>query len=176
MKAMLVLRYVAVLALAVWFGGLVVLGGVAAQAIFAVVASYGLVDGQALAGAIFGEALRRFHPVAYACGGVILVSLITRRILGPRPRPFGIRLAVGILMLAAMLYSGFVILPAVTRVRQQIGPTVSASTLPADDPRRAAFERLHERSRLVLLMPLVGAFLLLFFELSDHDGDRSWPR
>jgi Domain of unknown function (DUF4149) len=165
-----VLRFAAVLAIAVWLGGLVVLGGVAAPAIFAVVTARDVVDGRTLSGAIFGEALRRFHLVAYACGAVILLSLIARRILGPRPRRFAIRFAAGLVMVGATLYSGLVLLPNISRVREEIGAGLSVTSLPAGDPRRITFERLHERSRLVQLIPLAGACALLFLELSDPEG------
>ena len=47
-----------------------------------------------LAGAIFGEALRRFHLLSYVCGVVLLGTLLARGVLGPRPVKFAIRLAV----------------------------------------------------------------------------------
>jgi hypothetical protein len=172
---MLVLRFAAVLALAIWLGGLVMFGSLAAPAVFSVVTSQNVVDGRTLAGAIVGEILERFHYLAYACGGLLLLSLIARRILGPRPRRFGLRLALGTLMGAATVYSGFVILPAIAQVRREIGPGVAVSSLPAEDPRRTTFDGLHERSRLVQLIPLAGACALLFFELSERDRDRSWP-
>lgn len=163
------LRFAAVLAIAVWLGGLVVLGGIAAPAIFAVVAARDVVDGRALSGAIFGEILRQFHLAAYACGALILLSLMARRILGPRPRRFGVRFGGAVLMLGATLYSGMVLLPEVDRIRQEIGARVSASSLAPDDPRRIAFERLHRRSTLIQLIPLAGACVLLILELSDYE-------
>lgn len=167
MKGMHVLRFAAVLAVALWLGGLVVLGGIAAPAIFEVVGARGVADGRALSGAIFGEALRRFHLAAYACGAVILLSLIGRRILGPRPRRFGVRFGLAIVILGATLYSGMVLLGQIDRLREKIGPGVAASSLPADDPRRVGFERLHRRSTLIQLIPLAGACMLLALELAD---------
>jgi hypothetical protein len=161
-----VLRFAAVLALAVWLGGLVALG-MTAPAVFSVVAAHNLVEGRTLAGAIFGEILRRFHQVAYVCGALLLLSLIVRRVLGPRPRRFGIRFATGVAMVMATLYSGMVIRQTISRVQDEIGVKTAVSSLPAEDPRRVAFERLHRQSELVQLIPLAGACLLLFLELSD---------
>ena len=64
MRGMAVLRYATLLALAVWIGGLIALGAIAAPAIFQVVADKGVPAGRALSGAIFGEVLRRFYLVA----------------------------------------------------------------------------------------------------------------
>jgi hypothetical protein len=165
-----VLRFAAVLALAVWLGGLVVLG-FTAPTIFDVMATQEVVEGRALAGAVFGEMLRRFHDVAYVCGTLVLLSFITRRVLGPRPRRFGIRFAIGITMVVATVYSGLVILPKISRLREDIGVRTAVSSLPVDDPRRVAFEGLHRQSGLVQLIPLAGACLLLFLELSDHESN-----
>jgi len=164
-----VLRFAAVLALAVWLGGLVALG-VTAPAVFSIVAARNVVEGRALAGAIFGEILRRFHEVTYLCGALVLLSLAVRRVLGPRPRRFGIRFAVGVAMVAATLYSGLVIRQNISRVQEEVGATTAISSLPAENPQRVAFERLHRQSELVQLIPLAGACVLLFLELSDHES------
>jgi hypothetical protein len=159
------LRYAALLALTVWAGGLVALGSVAAPAIFDVTASRGVADGRALAGAIFGEALRRFHTVAYYCAAVLLLSLIVRRILGPRPHLAGVRVLLASIMLAATLYSGTVVTGRIRALQEQ--SSVAPSALPADDPRRAEFTRLHAMSNLLHMVPLVGALALIWFELKD---------
>lgn len=160
-------RFATVLAIAVWIGGLLALGAVAAPAIFDVVALRQVPDSRLLSGAIFGEVLRRFHHVSYGCGAVILLSLITRAVLGPRPRNFSIRLAIAVLMLAGSLYSGMVVSSRIERVRQEIGPAVAPSSLPATDARRSEFGRLHAQSTLVQLVPLLGGTVLMLFELRD---------
>ncbi len=161
------LRYATLLALAVWIGGLLALGAVAAPAIFDVVAARGVPAGSALAGAIFGDVLRRFQIVSYACGGWILVALAARAVLGPRPRRFAIRLAIAALMLGASLYSGLVTATSIARIRQEIGEGVAPSSLHDTDPRRAAFGRLHRQSTLLHFVPLLGGLVLLFWEMND---------
>jgi Domain of unknown function (DUF4149) len=167
MMGMLVLRFAAVLAIAVWIGGLLALGAIVAPAIFDVATARGATDGRLLAGAVFGETLRRFHLAAYGCGAIVLLLLIVRALLGPRPRLFALRLATATAMLGATLYSGFVVSPGITRVQQEIGAEVAVSSLPASDPRRVEFGRLHQLSTLIQLAPLIGGCVLLFFELSD---------
>lgn len=161
---MLALRYAALLALAVWVGGLVALGAVAAPAMFDVLGGEGI-EGRLRAAAAFGEALRRFHTIAYACGGVLIASLITRAVLGPRPRRFAVRMAIAAAMLAAAGWFGMVVAPRVASVQRAIGGLPSA--LPESDPRRAEFDRLHGLSRMLQLVPLAGGLALLFWELKD---------
>jgi hypothetical protein len=162
---MVALRYAALLALAVWVGGLAVLGGLAAPSIFDVIAARQVADGRVLAGAIFGEALRRFHLLSYACGGVLIATLLARAVLGPRPRPFGVRLILAVLMLAASAYSGIVVSGRIERTRAEIG--VAPSSVAESDPRRAAFGRLHALSTALHAIPLAGGLLLLFLETRE---------
>jgi uncharacterized membrane protein len=61
---MLALRYAALLAVAVWLGGLLVLGAIAAPSTFDVTAARHVSNDRILAGAIFGEMLKRFHKLA----------------------------------------------------------------------------------------------------------------
>jgi Domain of unknown function (DUF4149) len=167
MTTMLALRFAAVVAIALWIGGLLALGAIAAPAIFDVVAARGIPDARIVSGAIFGETLRRFHLVAYGCGGGILLTLIARALLGPRPRRFALRCAIAAVMSAAALYAGLVIQARVTALQREIGVNVAVSSLPADDPRRIEFGRLHGRSALVQFVPIVGGLLLLLWELGD---------
>jgi hypothetical protein len=162
---MLALRYAALLALTIWVGGLVALGGVAAPSMFDVLAARQVADARLLAGAIFGESLRRFHLISYVCGTVLVCSLAARAILGPRPRRFAVRMAITVAILAASLYSGLVVSGQIDRLRRDIG--VSPSSLPETDPRRAAFARLHGQSTTLELIPVLGGLLLLVWELRD---------
>ena len=167
MTGMLVLRFATVLAIAVWIGGLLVLGAIAAPAIFDVVALRQVPDARLLSGAIFGEVLRRFHLVSYGCAAIILIALSIRAVLGPRPRRFSTRFALTLLMLGGALYSGMVLSSRIAQVQREIGVGVAPSSLPAGDPRRVAFGRLHGQSTLVQLVPIVGGLVLMLFELRD---------
>ena len=161
---MLALRYAAVLALVLWMGGLLAIGTLAAPAAFDVLGARGA-EGRALAGAVIGEALRRFNLAAYLCAGVVLLSLAIRGVLGPRPRRFALRVAGLLVMTAATVYAGMVLAPQIVQVQQTIG--AAPSTLDPTDPRRIEFGRLHARSVYVQLVPLLGGLALLFFELKD---------
>jgi hypothetical protein len=161
---MLALRYVGLLALTLWVGGLLVLGAIAAPSIFDVLAMRHVADDRVLAGAIFGEILRRFHLLSYVCGSVLLLTLMIRGVLGPRPIWFAARLGTAFLMLAASAYSGLVS-GHIARIQSEIGG--APSSLPVTDTRRIAFGRLHAVSTGLELVPVLGGLLLLFRELKD---------
>jgi uncharacterized membrane protein len=164
-KRMYLLRYVAVLALVVWVGGLVALGGIAAPAAFDVMAAHQVPDGRTLAGALFGEMLRRFTLVSYAAGGVVMLTLLARRILGPRPHRFAWRAGLAALMLATTAYGSMVIASRIQRLQRDMA--VSPSSLPHDDPRRIEFGRLHGLSTALQLVPLLGGLALLLWEIKE---------
>lgn len=164
-ERMLALRFAGLVAVAVWVGGLLGLGVVGAPAIFDTIDARHVADGRALAGAIFGEILERFHLVSYGCGAIVLAALGARAILGPRPRRFALRTTIATAILAASLYSGYVVSARIARLQQEIG--VAPSSLPEADPRRAAFGRLHGHSTALMLVQVVGGLVLMLFELRE---------
>lgn len=163
---MFALRYAAVVAAALWTGGVLALGLIAAPSIFETIAARGIGDGRVLAGAIFGETLRRFHLLAYACGAILLGSLLLRAALGPRPAHFAARTATASAMLATALVSGIYLTGRIERARADAGGAPSA--LAPDDPRRVTFGRLHAASTILQIVPVAGGLALLFFELRDR--------
>jgi len=165
MIRMLVLRYAALLALVVWVGGLIALGGIAAPSIFDVVAQRHIADGRMLSGALFGEMLRRFTLVSYGCGAVLLLSLIVRRILGPRPHRFAWRAGLGAFMLAVTAYGSLAVASRIAQIQRDAG--VAPSSLPEGDPRRVEFGRLHGISTALQLVPLLGGLMLIFWEIKE---------
>jgi hypothetical protein len=162
---MLALRYAALLALTVWVGGLIALGSIAAPASFDVLAARGVPDSRVVAGALFGEMLRRATTVGYICGAVLLVSLLARRILGPRPVGGGIRFILASVMLAATVYSGVIVSNRIQALQHAIG--AAPSSLPVTDSRRAEFGRLHALSTALLAIPVLGGLILIGLELKD---------
>ena len=89
---MLALRYVYVLALVVWLGGMVMLGAVVAPTTFEVLqASADRQPAASWPARVFGAMLTRFHYVAYGAGALLLLTLGAMRVLGPRPAHVGVR-------------------------------------------------------------------------------------
>jgi uncharacterized membrane protein len=162
---MLALRYVYVLALAVWLGGMVILGAVVAPATFQVLQASAPATGRELAGAVFGTALARFHYVAYAAGGLLLVTLAAMRVLGPRPAHVGVRAIIAALMLAVALYSGMVVLRQIDALQAETGGL--PSRLPTDDQRRVRFDALHLLSTRLMMLNIAGALVLLYWEARE---------
>ena len=164
---MLALRYAYVLALVVWLGGMLALGAIVAPATFQVLQVSAPEIGRALAGDLFGQILARFHYVAYACGGVMLISLAVIAILGPRPRAFAVRLAVIATMLLIALYSGVIVLRTIDAIQLEIGRL--PSLLPPGDARRIRFDELHQLSTRLMMANILGALALLYWEARDDN-------
>ncbi len=163
---MLALRYVYVLALALWLGGMVVLGAVVAPTTFQVLQASEPARGRALGGAVFGAVLSRFHYVAYAAGTLALLALSAMALLGPRPRNFAVRSTIVALMLLVTLYSGFAVLREIDAIQLEVGAL--PSTLPAEDARRVRFDELHQRSTRLMMLNIVGALALLYWEAKEQ--------
>lgn len=159
---MFVLRYLYILALGLWLGGMSVAGLVAAPAVFGVLEAWNPEEGRVLAGRVFGQVLARLHLVFYGSAAVMLITLTIRRLLGPRPVAYGIRATIIAVMLGLALASGLGISPQVEAMQAEIGGSVAA--LPDTDPRRASFYQLHGLSNLLLSSTVVGALLLAFWE------------
>jgi hypothetical protein len=88
---MFAVRLAALTALVVWLGGLF--------ALWLLVAPIAPADE-------FPEILRRFHRLAYACGGTLIASLVVMKLVGPPPRGFIPRLVIAATMSAVTVYSG----------------------------------------------------------------------
>ena len=162
---MVALRYLYVLALAAWLGGMAVLGAIVAPTTFQVLQAAAPVNGRALAGELFGTVLARFHYLAYAAGAVLLVTLIVMRVLGPRPKAFGFRALLVLGMLVVALYSGIVILGTIDAIQLDAGGL--PSLLPADDARRIRFDELHRMSTRLMMVNIVGTLVLLYWETRE---------
>jgi len=162
---MLALRYVYVLALVVWLGGMVVLGALVAPTTFEVLQAGAPDTGRVLAGEVFGSIVARFHYVAYAAGALMLVTLAAMRLLGPRPAGFAARAALVAGMLAVALYSGLIVLRRIDTVQQEAGGRVSR--LSPTDARRARFDELHRLSTRLMLLNIAGALVLLLWEARE---------
>jgi hypothetical protein len=158
-------RYVYILALVVWLGGMVVLGAIVAPATFQVLQASEPVTGRELGGAVFTTILERFHYVAYGSGALLLVTLALMAVLGPRPRNLAVRLALISAMLAIALYSGAVVLRSADGIRQEVGGL--PSRLPAGDARRVRFDELHVLSTRLMMVNLAAALALLFWEARE---------
>jgi hypothetical protein len=136
-----------------------VLGVLVAPTTFLMLESADAHNGRVLAGAVFGEVLRRFHLLAYACGGIILLSLLTAKFVGPPPRAFKLRSSIVALMLAIALYSGVPLTNQLANLQSSVAGPINA--LPETDPRRNRFDRLHATSTALFAINIAFGVVLL---------------
>jgi hypothetical protein len=160
------LRFVYLLGLVVWLGGVLVLGSVVAPALFESLSARVPSDGRVLAGAAFGAVLARFHVAAYACGVLMTLTLVLMALLGPRPRPFAPRLAVIVLMLGITTAIAFPIGQRLDALQGAVPGEMA--TLPEDDARKIAFARLHRTASGLLAVNVFAGLMLLFWEVRER--------
>lgn len=152
------LRYVYVVALVVWVGGLIAAGAFVAPALFGVLQAEAGTAGRVLAGAAFGDVLRRVLTAGDVAGVTMLVAMTMLRLLGPKPLSYGIRAMLLGAMLAVNAYTAHIVLPEADGLRRQMGGPVAE--VAANDPRRTRFDQLHSLSTtLVTGLALAGIAL-----------------
>ena len=159
------LRYLYILALVIWLGGIVVAGAIVAPSVFGVLQEWNPIDGRVLAGRVFGEVLNRLHWLAYAMGSVMFVALTLHRLLGARPEKYGIRASILVLMLLVTAYSGFLVTPRVAALQGEVNGPIAA--LPDDDTRKVEFNSLHRLANILLATSAFGGFALLWWEARE---------
>ncbi len=156
------MRFVSNLLSALWVGGLLALGYVAAPAAFAVMAAHDPVSGRVLAGEFFGVALLRAQHFLIGAGAIQAVLLNVRAAVGPRPRQYKIQLATVLLMIVVTGYSAFIIAPEIESIRVAANGPIAA--LSNDNPAKAQFGALHGWSNGLMALTLIGAVSLMWFD------------
>lgn len=160
------LRWVSIVALATWVGGLVTLGAVVAPELFQLLARHDPAGGRELAAYLFGALLGSFQYVAWVAGGLLLASLALRAAIGPRPRRTALRVWTVAAMLTASVLLSLVIAPRIDAIRAETKGTIAAR--PADDPLRVQFGRLHGLSSGLMLATVLAGLGLLWAEMKDR--------
>jgi len=151
------LRFLMLLSLVVWLGGLIFFAFVLAPTVF----SPGLLPSRQMAGSIVGRSLDRLHYMAIVSGTVFLIaSMLYSRIASGNARPLAARHVLIVLMLLLTVVSQFAISPKMHVIRAEAGVI---DDLPPDNPLRVEFDRLHvwsERVEVaVLLLGLVALYV-----------------
>jgi uncharacterized membrane protein len=150
------LRFLMLLALVVWIGGIIFLAFVEAPTVFAP----GLLPTRHMAGSIVGRSLDVLHDMAIVSGFVFLIaSMVYYRMTAGSARPLALRHLLIAVMLVLTLISQFAISPKMHALRAQAG---EIDSLALNDPVRAEFDRLHAWSEdfesAVLLLGLIAIF------------------
>jgi len=149
------LRFLMVLSLVVWIGGLIFFAFVLAPTAFQILPS------THLAGNVVGRALGKLHWIAIISGVVFLIaSLLYSYLTQGTAHIFAMRHILICLMLALTLLSQFWIIPRMDTLRASVG---DFATVPLNDPARVQFDALHVWSTrvesAVLLLGLVAIYL-----------------
>src|SRR5512147_2884980 len=120
---MVLLRYLYVVALVLWVGGLIVAGALVAPSVFGVLQAWNASEGRVLAGQVFGDVLLRLTWLSYAMGVIMFVTLTLHRLLGARPLKYGIRVGIMTTMLLMMFAMGWFIIPEINGIQSHVtGP------------------------------------------------------
>jgi Domain of unknown function (DUF4149) len=148
------LRYLMLLSLIVWLGGLIFFP-VVAQTAFSTLPS------RHLAGTVVGRSLGILHWMGIVSGLVFLAgSMLYSRLTKGTAQVFAARNVLIGLMLALTLISQFSIIPRMDSLRASIG---EIDSVPPDNPARMQFDGLHVWSTRVesgvILLGLVVVYL-----------------
>jgi uncharacterized membrane protein len=149
------LRYLMLLSLIVWIGGLIFFAFVLAPTAFQVLPT------THLAGNVVGRALGKLHCIAIVCAIVFLLSsVIYGWLVDGAAHIFAVRHVLVAVMLALTLLSQFWIIPRMDSLRARVG---DFGAVAPNDPMRVQFDALHAWSTrvegLILLFGLVVIYL-----------------
>jgi Domain of unknown function (DUF4149) len=149
------LRYLMLLSLIVWLGGLIFFSFVVAPTVFSVLPT------RHLTGSVVSRSLAALHWIGIVSGIVFLAtSMLYSRLHAGSAQPFAPRLILLYIMLGLTLISQFGISPKMATLRASMPET---NSVVATDPLRVQFNALHAWStRLeggVLVLGLVVVYL-----------------
>jgi uncharacterized membrane protein len=152
---MSLLRFLMILSLGVWVGGLIFFAFVLAPTAFQVLPN------THLAGNVVGRALGKLHWIAIFSGVIFLItSLLYSYVTQGTAHVFAMRHVLIVVMLGLTLVSQFWIIPRMDTLRASVGDFAS---VPIDNPARVQFDALHVWSTrvegAVLLLGLVVVYL-----------------
>ncbi|HEU5452323.1 MAG TPA: DUF4149 domain-containing protein [Terriglobales bacterium] len=154
---MTALRFFMLLALVIWIGGIIYFAAVVAPVVFS-----GILPTRHMSGMIVSRVLTTLHWMGIVCGGVFLVlSVMESYYAGAGWQATALRNVFVFGMIVATLFSQLVVAVKMEALRAQMGEIDSVA---ATDPRRIAFDRLHQWSTslevLVLLLGLAALWMV----------------
>lgn len=165
-----VTRWITMLGLGLWLGGILFLGAVSAPAIFRFCRAHGV---ESLAPQIVGALVERFGPLSAVLGVVLCLAWLAEGIvIGKTTRKVWLMQGCCLsAMLVLALYLNFVALPelllnqaAVIRESASNGTPLTIAPNVAKSAARLHFDALHQRySQLTMLIFWLGAAVLALF-------------
>jgi uncharacterized protein DUF4149 len=149
------LRFLMLLSLVVWVGGIIFLSFVEAPSAFSIAPS------RHVAGALVGHTLSILHWMGLFSGVVFLgCSMLLNSLATGSAQPLAARHILLCGMLLLTLISQFGISPKMAALRSQFG---DIDIVPADDPGRVQFESLHQWSVRLEVVVLVLGLVAVYF-------------
>jgi uncharacterized protein DUF4149 len=149
------LRFLMLLSLVVWVGGIIFLSFVEAPSAFSIASS------RHVAGALVGHTLSILHWMGLFSGVVFLgCSMLLNSLATGSAQPLAARHILLCGMLLLTLISQFGISPKMAALRSQFG---DIDIVPADDPGRVQFESLHQWSVRLEVVVLVLGLVAVYF-------------
>lgn len=153
---MSLLRFLMLLSLVVWIGGLIFFAFVMAPALF----NPAVLPTRQLAGNVVSRTLGTLHWMGLSCGIVFAItSLIDSHVTNGSASPFAVRHLLIYLMIILTLVSMFGVAARMEDLKRQM---VVIDNVPHDDPRRVEFNQLHVWSTRLEGSVLVLGLALLF--------------
>jgi hypothetical protein len=147
------LRSIVWLALAIWLGGEFFL-------VVAAIAAFNATPDPHIAGTIVASCLRTLHHEGLFCGGLIVLLLALGRLLRMYRSSANAGIIVTLVMMGLTALSQFWIIPRMETYRIAAGGAIEA--VPASNPNRAGFDRLHKVSVDVEEGVMLGGVILVF--------------
>ncbi len=150
-------RFLMLLSLVIWIGGLIFFAFVMAPALF----NPSILPTRQLAGNVVSRTLGVLHWMGIICGVVFAItSMIDSRVMNGVAQPFAVRNLLIYVMIILTLISVFGVAARMDDLKRQM---VVIDNVPHDDPRRVEFNRLHVWSTriegTVLLLGLAVLYL-----------------
>ena len=153
---MSLVRFLMLLSLVIWIGGLIFFAFVMAPALF----NPAILPTRQLAGNVVSRTLGVLHWMGVACGIVFAItSMIDSCVVNGAAHPFALRHILIYLMIILTLVSIFGIAARMEDLKRQM---VVIDNVPHDDARRVEFNRLHQWSTRVEGTVLLLGLALLF--------------
>lgn len=146
---LIVARFLGLLGLGLWLGGLAFFGAMAAPAMFKISRAAGVGE---LAPQMVGVMLARFNSVMYACGVFLLLAWLVEPLCGAvragaSRTLWWIQGVCSIAMLAIAIYLGTTLMPQLTRLQREVRPAATTApttkTRPPNAAAKARFDALH---------------------------------
>jgi uncharacterized membrane protein len=129
------LRFLLLLSLIVWLGGIIFFAAVMAPTLFAVLPT------RNMAGSVVGPTLSELHWIGLFCGLIFLACSVLHEYFAQGDlRLFSVRHTFVVLMIVLTAISLFVLTPKMTAIKEQIG---IIDNVPVTDPQRVHFNALH---------------------------------